>query len=99
MRSTKPPTRDTSARTRRLSAKTRTLTRLTGCAASAMMGAAIGLAFATIATLSPLFGVTPTLATMTAPEFRLVDFAITSTIAFAIVAALTGLALDREGNE
>ncbi|UYO54850.1 hypothetical protein [Rhodopseudomonas palustris] len=91
MRGKKPSVRAPQARIKKPSPRTRTLSQLTAIASHAMMGAAIGLGFAFVATRSPNFGVTPELLSL--PPFRLFDFALTSATGFAIVAALTGLAL------
>ncbi|QDL96022.1 MULTISPECIES: hypothetical protein [Rhodopseudomonas] len=91
MRGKKSATRAVQATIKRLTAQTRTVSRLAAIASHAMMGAAIGLGFAFVAMWSPNFGVTPALLSL--PEHRVFDFALTSAFGFAIVAALTGLAL------
>ncbi|MFZ5737963.1 hypothetical protein BJ123_113120 [Rhodopseudomonas thermotolerans] len=90
MRGKKPPARAFET-IRKLTPTGRMLSRLAATASHAMMGAAIGLGFAFVATRSPHFGVTPALLGL--PAFRLFDFALTSAVGFAIVATLTGLAM------
>lgn len=92
MRARKPVTRVKAAKAGKLQAKATGLSRLVGIASQAAMGAALGLVFAFIATRSPMFGVTPVLAGMTAPDVGMVDFAITCMIGFGLVATLTGIA-------
>lgn len=80
------------AKAAKLTPRARALTKAAGLASHAAMGAALGLVFAFIATRSPMFGVTPILAKMTSPETRVFDFALTSAVAFAVVATMTGIA-------
>jgi hypothetical protein len=99
MRAKKPVSRVKAAKAGKLPVKVTVLSRLVGLASHAAMGAAIGLAFAFIATLSPTFGVMPVLAEMTAPDFRVFDFAITCACGFGIVTTVTGLALSLEDDK
>jgi len=93
MDANKPPTRPTPAKAKKVTAKTQGISRLAGLAGHAMMGAALGLAFAFVATRSPLFGVTPVLAKLKAPGLGLADFAATCALAFGVVTTITGLAI------
>ncbi|MCP9628810.1 hypothetical protein NML43_17085 [Rhodopseudomonas palustris] len=78
-------------RTRRLSA--RTITRTLALAGHAMMGVALGLAFALLTTRSDAYGIRPVLLALDPSGFRLTDFAVTCALAFGVVTTLTGLAL------
>jgi hypothetical protein len=93
MTANKPPTRPAPTKSTKSKLRVQTLARLAGHAGHTMMGAALGLAFAFVATRSPVFGVTPLLAKMSAPGFRLADFAVTCALAFGIVTTITGLAI------
>lgn len=92
MRNKKPVTRVKAAKAGKVPAKATVASRLVGLATHAAMGAALGLAFAFIATRSPMFGVMPVLAKMTAPDVRVFDFALTCMLGFSLVTTLTGIA-------
>ncbi|WP_322514376.1 hypothetical protein SR870_15195 [Rhodopseudomonas palustris] len=79
-----------SPRIRRLSAQT--VTRAIALAGHGMMGVALGLGFALLATWSA-YGVRPVLMALDPSGFRLADFTITCALAFGIVTTLTGAAL------
>jgi hypothetical protein len=89
--------RATAMRTKKPTTKARKLpekglARLVGLASHAAMGAAMGLAFAFIATRSDMFGVTPLISTMASPDGRLFDLEITCAIGFGLAAMMTGMA-------
>ena len=78
-------------RTRRLSPKA--VTRTLALAGHAMMGVALGLAFALLTTRSDTYSIRPVLMALDPTGFRLTDFTVTCALAFGVVATLTGLAL------
>ncbi|ABE38430.1 hypothetical protein RPD_1192 [Rhodopseudomonas palustris BisB5] len=86
MRAKKPSTRP-----RKLLPKA--ITRMIALASHATIGVAVGLGFAFIATRSEVFGIRRALATLDPSGFRAFDFAVTSALAFGIVATITGIAL------